>query len=118
MMRDFGGPVQGIENTSRFALTQGDAREHLDSFAAAVAEGLGAHPKSLPCRFLYDRVGSELFEEICELPEYYLTRTERALLETCADEIAVLLPNPVALAELGRDCEHAALLQHVPVLPA
>lgn len=98
MMRDFGGPVQAIE---RFALTQSDPHEHLGSFAEAVEAGLGEYPKSLPCRFLYDRVGSELFEEICELPEYYLTRTEHALLESCADQIAALLPNPVALAELG-----------------
>jgi L-histidine N-alpha-methyltransferase len=100
MMRDFGGSVQAM-TSARFALTQSDPREHLDSFAAAVEGGLCGHPKSLPCRFLYDEVGSALFEEICDLPEYYLTRTERALLEDCADEIAALLPNPVALAELG-----------------
>jgi dimethylhistidine N-methyltransferase len=101
MMRDFGGPMQEVQVSSRFALTQGDPRAHLDDFATAVAEGLSRPQKSLPCRFLYDEVGSELFEEICDLPEYYLTRTEHALLERRADEIAALLPNPVALAELG-----------------
>jgi L-histidine N-alpha-methyltransferase len=93
--------VQAMQVATRFALTQSDPREHLDSFATAVEEGLGQDPKSLPCRFLYDEVGSEIFEEICDLPEYYLTRTEHALLERCADEIAARLPNPVALAELG-----------------
>jgi dimethylhistidine N-methyltransferase len=101
MMRDLGGPVQAVQTSSRFALTQSDRREHLDNFASAVEGGLSGRSKSLPCRFLYDELGSELFEEICDLPEYYLTRTERALLERCADEIAALLPNPVALAELG-----------------
>jgi dimethylhistidine N-methyltransferase len=86
---------------ARFALTEADPREHFDSFASAVEEGLCEDPKSLPCRFLYDEVGSEIFEEICDLPEYYLTRTEHALLERHADEIAARLPNPVALAELG-----------------
>lgn len=100
MMRDSGGPVQE-EPVARFALRQSDPREHLDSFASAVAEGLCEDPKSLPCRFLYDEIGSGIFEEICDLPEYYLTRTEHALLERCADEIASLLPDPVDLAELG-----------------
>ena len=86
---------------SRFELTPGDPRAHLDSFATAVTEGLSAPRKSLPCRFLYDEIGSDLFEEICDLPEYYLTRTEHWLLERYADEIASLLPKPVALAELG-----------------
>ena len=54
---------------------------------AAVAEGLSQPHKQLPCRFFYDEIGSELFEQICELPEYYPTRTERALLERHADAI-------------------------------
>ena len=45
-------------------------------------------PKRLPCRFFYDELGSQLFERISALPEYYLTRTERALLEDVAGEIA------------------------------
>jgi uncharacterized SAM-dependent methyltransferase len=49
-------------------------RAQRDAFAEAVADGLAAEPFSLPCRFFYDEVGSQLFEEICELPEYYLTR--------------------------------------------
>jgi dimethylhistidine N-methyltransferase len=85
----------------RYALTESDPHHGLDDFAAAVSAGLGARPKTLPCRFLYDERGSELFEEICELPEYYLTRAERRLLEKHADAIAALLPTPIALAELG-----------------
>jgi L-histidine N-alpha-methyltransferase len=76
-------------------------RAQRDAFADAVAEGLAAEPYSLPCRFFYDAVGSQLFEEICELPEYYLTRAEHEILAHHADEIATRCPTPLSLAELG-----------------
>ena len=57
-----------------------------ESFREAVLAGLSARQKSIPCRFLYDDRGSELFEAICETPEYYPTRTETAILETYAGE--------------------------------
>ena len=72
-----------------------------DSFAQAVDDGLGAEPFSLPCRFFYDATGSRLFEAICELPEYYLTRAEHEILARHADEIAARCPTPLFLAELG-----------------
>lgn len=86
---------------SRFALIHSDPEEHLDSFAEAVAGGLGKPPKTLPCRFLYDEAGSEIFEEICELPEYYLTRAEHQVLESHADDIAGQFEQDITLAELG-----------------
>ena len=52
-----------------------------DEFADAVLSGLGRRSRSIPCRFFYDAKGSELFEEITTLDEYYPTRTETALLE-------------------------------------
>lgn len=55
--------------------------------ASAVREGLGARPKRLPPWLFYDEAGSRLFERITELPEYYLTRTERDILRESADEI-------------------------------
>jgi L-histidine Nalpha-methyltransferase len=67
---------------------------------ADVIQGLGAVPKSLPAQYFYDDRGSHLFEEICALPEYYLTRTERQILEHCAHEIADLI-GPCDLVELG-----------------
>ena len=73
----------------------------VDGFAAAVAAGLGARPKSLPCRFFYDDEGSRLFEEICRLPEYYPTRTEGEILARNANEIAEAVGPGAALAELG-----------------
>jgi len=57
-------------------------------FAAAVLDGLSASPKTLPCRYFYDRRGSELFERICTLSEYYPTRTETAILKRHAAEFA------------------------------
>ena len=52
--------------------------------ATAVREGLSAHPKFLPSWLFYDEAGSTLFDKITELPEYYLTRTERGIFETHA----------------------------------
>jgi len=74
----------------------------LADFAAAVREGLTKlGQKELPSRYLYDEVGSALFEVICLLPEYGLCRAGERLLERHAEEIADLLPLPVAVAELG-----------------
>ncbi|MRH86804.1 L-histidine N(alpha)-methyltransferase [Nocardia sp. SYP-A9097] len=67
---------------------------------ADVREGLTAEPKWLPPKWFYDARGSELFELITELPEYYPTRTERALLERVVGEIAKLAQAEV-LVELG-----------------
>jgi L-histidine N-alpha-methyltransferase len=59
------------------------------SIAADVRGGLSAMPKKLPPYLFYDREGSALYEQITELPEYYLTRTERAILAAHADEIVL-----------------------------
>ncbi len=69
-------------------------------FARAVARGLNDTPRWVPSRFLYDARGSWLFERICELPEYYLTRTEAAILAAHAAAIAKTT-GPVTLIELG-----------------
>lgn len=65
-----------------------------------VIEGLSNRPKSLPPKYFYDELGSQLFEQICELPEYYLTRTEAAILQQYAGAIAQLT-GPCELVELG-----------------
>jgi len=67
----------------------------------AVREGLRATPKRLPCWLFYDEAGSELFEQITELPEYYLTRTERMIFESHAAEILFAAGPSLTLAELG-----------------
>ena len=62
--------------------------------------GLQSHPKSIPARYFYDRQGSQLFEAICELPEYYPTRTEASILKQYGAEI-VARTQVVELVELG-----------------
>lgn len=72
-----------------------------DAFAAAVLKGLSAPQKYIPCRFLYDARGSELFEEITQLEEYYPTRTEIGLLKGHGPEIAALAGKGCAVVEFG-----------------
>lgn len=80
----------------------GEASRPADlEFARALLNGLRAPEKSIPCRFLYDARGSELFEEITQLPEYYPTRTETAILEACACEIRDATPTGSLLVEFG-----------------
>jgi L-histidine Nalpha-methyltransferase len=75
---------------------------HVSEFADAVRDGLTkAGQKELPSKYLYDEVGSSLFETICVLPEYGLTRADARLLETHAREIVERLPRPISVAELG-----------------
>lgn len=74
--------------------------ESVDALRAEAREGLTASPKWLSPKWFYDARGSELFEEITALPEYYPTRTERGLLAQYADEIAALT-EPEILIELG-----------------
>ena len=69
--------------------------------ASAVREGLSGSPKWLPAKLFYDETGSALFERITELPEYYLTRTERAIFESHAAEILQAAGPSLTLVELG-----------------
>lgn len=71
------------------------------SFARDVRQGLTSSPKFLPPKYFYDELGSILFEAICRLPEYYLTRAETEILDRYADEIAGVLKSRVRLVELG-----------------
>lgn len=63
--------------------------------------GLSAAPPAVPARWLYDRRGSELFDEITRLPSYYPTRTETALLEQIMPELAGRIPPNLAIVEFG-----------------
>jgi L-histidine N-alpha-methyltransferase len=71
------------------------------SVAAEARRGLTATPRTLSPWLFYDEPGSRLFEQITTLPEYYLTRTERAILTTHAADIVSHLNAPITLAELG-----------------
>lgn len=90
------------EDWSRLQVDVLSASESLiqASDGADVIQGLSSVPKTLPAQYFYDDVGSRLFEEICALPEYYLTRTERQILEHCADEIVAQIGS-CDLVELG-----------------
>lgn len=82
-----------------------------DDFYQAVIEGFSTHPRSVPPKYFYDLEGSRLFESICEQPEYYPTRTEVALLEQYAAEIAELAGTGCYLVEPGSgSCEKVRLL--------
>jgi L-histidine N-alpha-methyltransferase len=71
------------------------------SFAEDVRAGLTASPKRLPPKYFYDDLGSSLFESICRLPEYYLTRAEDEILDRHAREIVAMVGEPLDLIELG-----------------
>src|SRR3954468_14422127 len=71
------------------------------TIADDVLQGLTSSPKTLPPRLFYDAAGSRLFEQITGLPEYYLTRTERGILEKHAGEIVRAAGTPLTLIELG-----------------
>jgi L-histidine N-alpha-methyltransferase len=73
----------------------------LSGMAADVRAGLTKPFKELSPRYFYDRRGSELFERITELPEYYMTRAERGILEHHAAEICAAAGGPTTLIELG-----------------
>ncbi len=70
-------------------------------FRDAVLAGLERRPRAIPAKFLYDARGSALFDAICELPEYYLTRTETDILRRAADDIAAMAGPDCALIEYG-----------------
>ncbi len=81
------------------------------SFANDVRAGLSSRPKQLQPWYFYDSLGSALFEAICELPEYYVTRAETEILQRHANEIARALRGPDRVVELGSgNCRKTNLL--------
>src|SRR4051794_41775461 len=75
--------------------------DRTSAFAGDVIEGLTQQPKQLPPKYFYDAAGSELFEQITLLPEYYPTRTELGILRERGSAIAAFVPNGAALVEFG-----------------
>jgi L-histidine N-alpha-methyltransferase len=76
-----------VDYGPRFELVRGARTSRRATMASEVRAGLGRSPRNIPPKYFYDEVGSRLFDAICELPEYYLTRAERALLVTHADGV-------------------------------
>lgn len=71
------------------------------TFASDFARGLREHPKRVSSKYFYDDAGSALFDRICDLPEYYLTRTELAIMKRSAIKIAEHVGRALRVVELG-----------------
>jgi dimethylhistidine N-methyltransferase len=91
----------GTAVSDRFELIDVPRVNGAPSFAEDVAEGLQASPKRLSSKYLYDRVGSALFDAITHLPEYYLSNAETEILRECGWEIVRVLDEPIDFLELG-----------------
>ena len=78
-----------------------DREPATSEFFSDVVAGLSSHPRTLPCKYFYDERGAALFQKICELPEYYVTRTETAILRLHAHEMAQCIGPRSELIGLG-----------------
>lgn len=88
-------------NAPAFVGAQPPAVEADPAFLADALDGLSRPRKTLPAKYFYDLAGSEIFEEITRLPEYYPTRTERGILADQGPAIGALVPAGAALVEFG-----------------
>src|SRR5581483_11716944 len=97
--------------------------EQTSAFARDAVDDLSQHPKRLSPKYFYDTTGSELFEAITRLPEYYPTRTEVGILRDRGSDIAAIIPKGAALIEFGAGSttkvrlllEKCAFAAYVPV---
>ena len=97
--------------------------EETSAFGRDVIDDLSQHPKRLSPKYFYDATGSELFEQITVLPEYYPTRTELTILRDRSRAISAIIPNGAALVEFGAGAttkvrlllEHCEFGAYVPV---
>ena len=90
----------GVETSSEPANSR-PADAAPSEFARDLAEALASRPRSISPKYFYDAVGSQLFDRICELPEYYPTRTELAILAGSAHEIAAQIGPRAEIVEFG-----------------
>lgn len=95
------GLAENIEATARLIIHDRVTPGREDEFSNTVRRGLTANPRFLASKFFYDPLGSYLFEAICLLPEYYLTRAESEILSRYAHEITEQVGGPIGLVELG-----------------
>jgi len=78
-----------------------DLHPPLADIKEEVLKGLSCQPKAIPPKFFYDEYGSQLFDQITELPEYYPTRAEIGIIKEDGEEMVSLLGNECLLVELG-----------------
>jgi dimethylhistidine N-methyltransferase len=90
-----------VASPSRLVIHDLARRNGHAEFSQDIRAGLSANPKRLFAKYLYDELGSRLFEAICEVDEYYLTRAEDEILKIHADEIVRCIPNCQTLIDLG-----------------
>ena len=95
-----------------------DAHPGTDDLKREVLDGLAASPKAIPPKFFYDRRGSELFDAICDLPEYYQTRTEMQILRRCVKELVAHIGPDCLLVELGSGASRKVRLLLEELRPA
>lgn len=95
------GPAESSAGTARLIIHDRGAPGREGEFANAVHRGLTANPRFLASKFFYDALGSYLFEAICLLPEYYLTRAESEILSRYSPEIVAQIAGRIGLVELG-----------------
>lgn len=106
---DYGSGLSGPKHCHKAEMTDNstntiafyDLQPESEDFGDALIDGLSQPAKSLPCKFFYDKRGSEIFDQICELEEYYVTRTEIALLNRHAGEMVGLSNDGSHLIEFG-----------------
>ena len=92
--RDPFGARSFVSDKTAIAAAVGNFRED-------VLRGLSKSPRQLPCKYFYDERGAQLFQQICELPEYYITRTELQILRLHGADIAKALGPQIELIGLG-----------------
>ena len=83
------------------ATLKGGTSRSRREFLHDVRAGLRSPEKELPCKYFYDRRGSELFDRICQLDEYYLTRSELSIMENMASEMGSQVGPDAMLVEYG-----------------
>lgn len=90
-----------MSSTPKGGVSAADPTSSSDAFRHAVLEGLARAPAAVPCKFLYDARGSELFEQICTLEEYYPTRTETAIMQAYVTAMAAAVGPHALVVEYG-----------------
>src|SRR6056297_2710033 len=83
-------------------MKDGMVQNQVSEFYSDIINGLTSEQKYLPSKYFYDEKGSDLFEQICELDEYYPTSSEVSIMEHEIDEITEIIGDHVQLIELGR----------------
>lgn len=93
--------MKNATSANTLARPDSDAMTSASEFARDVLHGFAQTPRSIPPKYFYDAAGSALFDRICDLPEYYLTRTEQMILAEHAREIAEWIGPAAEIVEFG-----------------